>query len=215
MQQRNKRLMTVGWLSKMAVGDINRDWAMWLRANYEQWDKPESDFDSVTWSVKHTELLRKVRIGYQEAGYQISLERQNTFWWERASGLRVVGTPDLVVVKDGSATVVDAKTGVARGAHKAQVLIYMLLLPQAHQKFAGMRLAGRLVYASGLEIEIHPEEAYEFADHFEPLLDVVDTEIAPFKFPSEGECRFCDISSRDCDERMAPDTLASEDEAAL
>ena len=47
------------WLPKLLTGDNSCEWAVWLKAHYQDWAKMTSDFNQADWLVKHTALLNE------------------------------------------------------------------------------------------------------------------------------------------------------------
>jgi len=56
--QRPAPYVWVTWITKLLAGETHCTWSVWLRANYKTAPMP-SDFDSASWKIGHTALLRK------------------------------------------------------------------------------------------------------------------------------------------------------------
>lgn len=199
--KRASRYTWVTWLPKLMAGEISCEWAPWFRTNHANWDRPPEDF--AMWRVKHTRLLREIKIQKEAEGYTVYTERQNEFSYVRDSGLVMQGRPDLVLVRGNETIVVDAKTGVPKASDNLQVMIYMFGLGRCHPRFKGKEIGGQVAYQNNV-LEIAPDAIDEsFLREFEYFLDIVDSETMPVRVPSHGECSFCNIGHGDCPERMA------------
>ena len=65
MSQRKKRdgiYIAVSSLKNIIVGEQSCEWASWFKANFRDFEQAPSDFDGVSWKIKHTRLLRDIRI---------------------------------------------------------------------------------------------------------------------------------------------------------
>ena len=64
-QTRESPYIWVTWLTKLLVGENSCEWAAWFHAHHESWsyDKVPSNFDANEWQMKHTALLKTIRIG--------------------------------------------------------------------------------------------------------------------------------------------------------
>ncbi|MDO8615289.1 MAG: PD-(D/E)XK nuclease family protein [Dehalococcoidia bacterium] len=202
-EKRNSPFVWVTWLSKLMSGEISCEWAPWFRSHYQAYDKAPSDFDLATWNIRHTRLLREIRLQRQQAGDEVLVEGQAQFYYERPnSGLVLSGKPDLVSFSGNTLTVHDAKTGQPRASDQIQVMIYMYCLPIARPEFASRTLAGQVVYESR-SVGIPPSAVgSDFEKDFNYFLDVLESDTHPHKAPSENECRFCDIGPLSCPERV-------------
>ena len=104
-------------------------------------------------------------------------------------------------------TVIDIKTGQPSPAHSAQVMIYMYAMPRALRQYRGITLDGKVVYADH-EVEI-PASAVDdnFVGNLSQLIRRLASASPARRVPSRLECGFCNITSADCPERAAEDTL--------
>ena len=88
-------------------------------------------------------------------------------------------------------------------------MIYMYALPLIPgSPLRGHSPHGRLIYRDGKEKAI-PASAID--DDFRlglfTLLRRVVSDTPPIRVPSAGECGWCDLTSRDCPERIEADTV--------
>ena len=77
---------------------------------------------------------------------------------------------------------------------------------QALVQYQGLSPSEQMV--SGGHIVDIPESAFngEFVDSLTRLTGVLSSGEPPRRVPSLGECRFCEITSRDCLDRMTEDS---------
>ncbi len=192
----------VTWLARLMADEIQCHWAIWFRTHYK-YEKLSSNFDSAKWTAQHQALVRS-RISELEAeGYTVSLEGEN--WFEitgRSFPVKVSGKPDIVAIAGQEGFVEDCKTGRRKNSDLYQVLIYLLLLPVSQPKCRGLRLSGRLVYPTEV-IEIEADQmGEEFKAQFREAIALLSNHIPARKVSSFQECRFCDIPSQCCSERV-------------
>ncbi len=146
-QRRDDTYIWVTWLTKLMAGGQSCEWAPWFKAHYQSYTKAPSDFDSASWVVRHTRLLRETRIARQRAGETMLVESQTAFRL-RIPERRVTlaGQADLVALSGGRATIIDAKTGQPKDSDQLQVMIYMWAFPQVRRESAGSVPEGLVVY---------------------------------------------------------------------
>ena len=197
--QRDGVYVWVTWLSRLLVGDASCEWASWFRSHYTGYEKVSRSFDYAKWKINHTSMLTEVR------------ERQNSsFRLRGSSGAIISGQPDLIAIDaDEQATVFDIKTGAERDSDVAQVMIYMYALPLiSGSPLRGHSPQGRLIYRDGKEKAI-PASAIDddFKDGLFSLLRRVVSDAPPIRVPSAGECGWCDLTPRDCPERVEANTV--------
>ena len=134
----------VTWLPRLLSGESSCEWASWFKAQHEgwSWSRMPSDFDQTGWLLNHTALLNEQRQRWEQQGYTVLTEGQNSFNL-RGSSAVLAGKPDLVARRRDQITVIDAKTGRPSPAHTAQVLIYMYALPRALERYKGLSIAAK------------------------------------------------------------------------
>ncbi len=101
----------------------------------------------------------------------------------------------------------DVKTGAQRDTDVAPVLIYIYVLPLvADSPLEDKSLDGRLVYKDGTEKHI-PAAAVndDFREGLHDLIRRVVSEKPARRVPSSAECHCCDLTDRDCPERVDSD----------
>ena len=165
------------------------------------------------WQVGHTDMLRWCAREYRLAGYTVNLEGQNAITL-RGQAATVAGKPDLVVQREqeskGEST---SRPAVQRPRMSVQVMLYMYLLPLARSEYHDCTVTGLVVYGDH-EVEI-PAEAVDagFLASARGLIARLASSDPTARVPAWGECRFCEITSADCLERVegpAPDVATTE-----
>jgi hypothetical protein len=199
--ERSNPFIWVSWLSKLMAGEKQCEWASWFRSHYV-WEKVPSGLDLAKWTADHAQLLRARKAELEAEGFTVYAEDQNSFTLLGETGIEVSGKPDLVAIRGQEAYVEDCKTGMPRHSDHFQVLVYMLALPHVEGPWKGRKLDGRIIYGGtvvdvpGSKIDADLRELFR-----KTVLTIGGPEPAR-KAPSWGECRYCDISSNDCPERI-------------
>ena len=121
-QRRESSYIWTTWLPRLLTGENSCEWAVWFKAHYRHWARPPSDFDQAQWLLDHTALLNRQRQEWEGDGHRVYVEGQNAFRL-RAKTATLAGRPDLVVLDDTDATIIDVKTGQEKPWHRVQVMI--------------------------------------------------------------------------------------------
>ncbi|MFL6332028.1 MAG: PD-(D/E)XK nuclease family protein [Pyrinomonadaceae bacterium] len=198
--RRSSPYVSTTWLSKLLVGEQSCEWAAWFRANHERYERAPSTFDSTGWRLAHTALLDRMYGQLIEAGQAVSVEAQNRFSLQgKCATLK--GKPDLIGL-NGSGTICDVKTGQPKASDQVQVMIYMWATPLAFPKYSGVRFDGLVVYPDH-EVSI-PAGSVDsgFVAKLADLIKRVSADTPPRRVPSADECKFCDLTVKDCLERV-------------
>ncbi len=200
--KRPRPYLWVTWLSRLMAGDTNCEWATWFRTYHKDYDRVPSDFNLAAWRVSHTRLVRETRRRVEGDGKVVLQESQAEFWYESPGGIRLSGSPDLVVIDSDSAIIYDCRTGKHRDADAVQVMIYMYCLPLSHPELAGKKLSGAVVYRQH-QVDI-PASAINdrWIGDFEFFLDSLESPDPPPTVPSGSECAYCDIAKSECSDRV-------------
>ena len=198
----------VTWLTKLLVGENSCEWAAWFRAQHEgwSWSKIPGTFDQAAWQLAHTAKLTESRLQWEEQGFTVFTEGQNHFTLRGASAA-LGGRPDLIAWKDGAGTIIDVKTGQPRPSHSVQVMLYMYAIPRAWASSeASISTAN---WSTQTMRSIFPASAVDdnFVGNMSQLIRRIASETPARRVPSRMECGFCDITSADCHERAADDSL--------
>ena len=190
------------WIARLLAGESSREWAAWFRAHYQDWVKPPSDFDSAKWMMDHTDLVNRARESREKLGYTVYTENQNSFRLQGATAT-LAGKPDLIAVKGNDLVIVDAKTGKPSPHHSVQVMTYMYAVPKALERYRGMEFRGHVVYPDGKNVGI-PASGVDgkFVERLGSLIRRLADETPARRVPSASECRWCDITTADCPDRI-------------
>ena len=112
------------WLPRLLTGEKSCEWAIWFKANYQNWTRLPSDFDQTQWLLEHTNLLNEQKLQWQDRGHEVYVESQNSFRLEGQTAT-LAGRTDQGVVNDDHALVIDVKSGREQAWHAVQVMIYV------------------------------------------------------------------------------------------
>ena len=199
-------------IAKLMSGDSSCIYSAWFRSWHERYRRAESDGSGLAeWNMRHTTMVHETVASLEGDGHEVSIEGQN--WFETRSsqtGSIIIGRPDIITVgPDGRVTVLDIKTGQPRASDELQVKLYMLLLPlSGHHRWSGVRMDGRVLYASGRAVDM---SADDITPEFRHSLAVVMRQVVASEparlVPSERECAWCVVTSDDCRGRIAPDAI--------
>ena len=195
----------VTWLTKLLVGEHSCEWAAWFKSQHANWswEKLPSSFDAVQWQLAHTAKLNANREEWEQDGYMVFTEGQNSFAL-RGNTATMGGKPDLIARKDDGGTIIDIKTGKPdRASHSVQVMLYMYAVPRALGQHRGVTFDGRVIY-NDHEVVIPASAVDEvFIGNVAQLIRRLGASTPARLVPSPSECGYCDISSADCPARAA------------
>ena len=202
--QRDGPFVWVTWLSKLMAGEVRCQWSPWFRTHYTEYTRAPSDFQLATWTAEHTQLLDELSKKRSANNETIYTEDQNKFRVRRSSGLVISGKPDLIAIDKSSHCIVyDAKTGNPKQSDIIQVMLYMMFLPFS-ALYRGKELGGCVVYKDGSSSDIPVNTIDEaFQKNVTYFLDILASSDPPKRLPGSTECRFCDITDEDCQDRRA------------
>lgn len=200
----------VTWVTGLLAGEKQCAFAPWLKSQFKT-DRVDRDFDLSAWKAEHAEMVRRRADELQLAGWTVFVEDQNELKLKGESTL-LSGKCDIVAIRGDEALVEDEKSGKQRDADFFQVLVYMLALPllASNSKrpspmalaVSGKRLSGAVQYHDHRR-DVRPEQLTPAvrARIIETLKRMGDSTPPP-RVPSAAECRFCDVSSADCPDRI-------------
>ena len=200
-QRREHPYIWATWLPRLLTGENSCEWAVWFKAHHQNWAKVPSEFNQAEWRLNHTALLNKRIANWKHGGFDVNIEGQNSFQLQGTSAT-LAGKPDLITQRDGQAVIVDAKTGQDSPSHVVQVMIYLYAIPRALERYRTLKLRGQATYLDHT-VRI-PAEAVDdqFIRNLGTLIRRLAAEQQAARVPSAQECRFCDITSADCPERL-------------
>ena len=186
------------------TGDRSCEWAIWFKAHYQNWPRRPSDLDPTEWLMRHTALLNRQCREWEDRGHQVYIEGQNAFRLRGKSAM-LGDRPDLVVLDDRNATIIDVKTGRAQPWHRVQVMIYQYALPLAFPQYRNVSIGGEVVYPNHTVRIPRGALPEQFTNELGNLIQRLAADAPPKRVPNAMECRFCDITSIDCPDRLDDD----------
>ena len=192
------------WLPRLLIGMDHCEHKVWFQAHQDgrTWTKVASDFDSVAYNLRHTDLMKRCAREYEERGYTVTLESQNEFRIHLA-GATISARMDLVATRDQELVIIDAKAAKPSEAHVVQVMLYMLFLQLQGTRTEGKTVTGEVYYGEDHTVAIAAGAAgKEFRELLEALIGRITEKTPPRKVPSYSECRFCPIPKEYCPERI-------------
>ena len=192
------------WLPRLLIGMDHCEHRVWFQSHHDSktWTRLASDFDSVAYNLRHTDLMKRCAQKYEDRGYTVTLENQNEFRIFLA-GATVSGRMDLVATRDQELVIIDAKAAKPSEAHVVQVMLYMLFLQLQGTRAQGMTVTGEVYYGEDHTVPIAAGAAgREFMELVEGLIGRLTAKPSPRKVPSASECRFCPIPKEYCPERI-------------
>lgn len=195
------------WVTRirgLIAGDAHCVWAAWHKAQ-GRYEKRVEDAESqnrlAQWKADHVAFVMR-RIGeLSREGWSLRVENQNRFV-VRGQAVTVAGCADIVGLKPGEAYFEDCKTGERKESDAWQVVLYMLLLPMADDRFKGLTLRGAVTYTDGEPARpVSHDDALRGKEAVMGWIRLMASPTAPARTPSAAECRFCDIAA--CPERVS------------
>ena len=212
--QRDFPYIWATWLPRLLTSENSCEWAIWFKAHYRDWPKPPSDFDQAQWLLDHTALLNEQKPHWEASGYDVFVERQNSFQI-RGQTATLAGRPDLLVVNDDHASIIDVKPRpretlarcpdhdlpVRNSKSPAAVPAHQFSrrgrVPDPHRTSAQGRTAR--------PVRPQPRIRHPHARR----------RPAASTRSSRAECRFCDITAADCpgrvDDDLSPEQASTTD----
>lgn len=187
-------------LAKALSGDMPCHLSPWLSAHYKLKKRKKSDEDEAklaTWKADHSALLTSYTDKMRVEGFRCTVEQ-----YFKVQGVlaNVAGKCDLIIQKqDVRPCIVDTKTGEGRDSDLLQVMIEMILIPMAWGK--NMIFSGRVVYVDRV-VEISANQAEELKPKLFALIKKLAAKERPAASPGVSACRWCDVASFDCAERV-------------
>ena len=199
--QRDFPYIWATWRPRLLTGERSCEWDIWFKAHYQDWPKAPSDFDQAQWLLDHTALLNEQKAQWETSGYDVYVEKQNSFRL-RVQSATLAGRPDLIVVNGYHARIIDVKSGREQPWHTVQIKIYQWALPKALPQYRLAKLAGEVVYPTHTVRVPRGGLPAQFTRNVGSLIRRLAAKQPPTRIPSSQECRFCDITAADCPERF-------------
>lgn len=198
---REEKFVWVTWLSRLMAGETSCHWAPWFKVRYEAERIPPKS-ELISWKIDHNRQVNELRKSLLSERKKVLSENQVRFRYQ-ISGLTFAGAPDLISLFEDELEIYDYKTGSPRDSDQVQVMIYMYCLPRAKSEFQGKKITGFVVYPQQ-RIEI-PQTIInsQFEENLLYFLSILAEDKEPQKSPSQEECSFCDLSIKDCPEKMS------------
>ena len=200
-QRREHPYIWATWLPRLLTGENSCEWAIWFKAHYAEWTRQPSDFDQADWLMRHTALLNQQRQQWLDRGRAVHVEGQIAFRL-RGKTATLAGRPDLVVLDERDATIIDVKTGQERPWHRVQLMIYQYALPLALPQYRNVRIGGEIIYPTHTVRVPRGALPSQFVDELGSMIRRLASDTPPHIVPSYDECRFCGITADDCPERV-------------
>jgi hypothetical protein len=195
------------WLSKVMAGESQCLYAGWFKSHFKVQNKRDVNLD--LWSAEHTAMVHDCAAEFHHDDYTVYLEEQNTIRVRGSGGAVLVAKPDIVAVKGETALVVDCKTGNPKTSDSLQVRLYMYLLGEwsTHPARGRKRTLGEVRYKPdrGETLRL-PHAAADGVDQLmRRYMNVFIGAAPPLPVPSFRECRFCELGSFFCPDRVETD----------
>jgi len=207
-EKRAKPYIWVTWLSKLIAGESQCEWASWYKAHFKSEKSSSTQFNLVKWTINHNNLLHKRRDELEKLGYVVAIEDQNSFKVDAPdTDITVSGKADIlglsaVPVNWSRGLIDDCKTGRAKNSDLVQVMLYLMFLPLAFEKYRDTIFDGEVVYKDSIVPIDWKDVDDDLKEVVWDLVKRVGGEKPCRKVPSYSECKWCDISKNDCPQKM-------------
>ena len=132
-QRREHPYICVTWLPRLLTGENSCEWAVWFKAHHQDWTRTPSEFNQAEWMLNRTSLLNEQKTQWEARGQDVYVEGQNSFRLQGQSAA-LAGRPDLIVVRNDDALIIDIEAGQKQPSHYVQIMIYIYALPRQLRK---------------------------------------------------------------------------------
>ena len=200
-QRREHPYIWASWLTRLLTGEHSCEWAVWFKAHHQDWTRTPSEFNQAEWMLNRTSLLNEQKTQWEARGQDVYVEGQNSFRL-RGQSATLAGRPDLIVVRNHDALIIDIKAGQKQRSHYVQIMIYIYALPRALPQYQHAKLAGEVIYPTRTVRVPMGSLHTQFKKDLGALIRRIAADKPAARVPSEHECRFCDITTKDCSERV-------------
>jgi len=204
VEKRDKPYIYVTWLSKLISGESQCEYVSWFKAHFKSEKSSSANFDLVKWTINHNQLLHKRRGELEQQGYIVQIEDQNSFKLDvPGTDIAVSGKADIIALgNSGRYYIEDCKTGRCKNSDQVQIMLYMIFLPMAIEKYREMVFDGLVVYKNSMVPVNWTDVDDDLKEVVWDLVKRVGGDKPCRKVPSYNECRWCDVSKEDCLKRM-------------
>ena len=200
-QRREHPYICATWLPRLLTGENSCEWAVWFKAHHQDWTRTPSEFNQAEWMLNRTSLLNERKTQWEARGQDVYVEGQNSFHL-RGQSATLAGRPDLIVVRNHDALIIDVKAGQKQRSHYVQIMIYIYALPRALPQYQHAKLSGEVIYPTRTVRVPMGGLHTQFIKDLGALIRRIAADEPAARVPSEHECRFCDITTKDCSERV-------------
>ena len=205
VQRREHPYIWASWLPRLLTSENSCEWAIWFKAHHQDWTRTPSEFNQAEWMLNRTSLLNKQKTQWEARGQDVYVEGQNSFRL-RGQSATLAGRPDLIVVRNHDALIIDIKADQKQRSRYVQIMIYIYALPRALPQYQHAKLSGEVIYPTRTVRVPMGSLHTQFKKDLGVLIRRIAADEPAARVPSEHECRFCDITVADCPERMGEDS---------
>lgn len=194
-EPRHNTYMHPSWLGKGVAGSSQCLFSLYAQANYKLPSK-DSDFDPQRYKIQHQALMMDTVKQLKADAYTVYVEGTNSFWVNMNDGKAAISAqPDIVAIRGTEVLIIDCKTGKPKACDRAQVMLYMLLVPVVQLHGMSRIPEGRLVYRDYASMDIPATEITEdFKTQLRDLVRTLKADVPPSPVPSVFECQWCRLS---------------------
>ena len=178
------------WLPRLLIGENSCEWTVWFKAHHQNWTRVPSDFNQAEWMLNHTALLNDQKSQWEARGDDVRVEAQNAFRLQGRTAT-LAGKPDIIVVRDDHALIIDVKAGREQPSHTVQMMIYMYALPRALPQYREAKLSGEVVYPTQTVKVPRGGLDQSFIRRLVALIQRVAAPEPPPTTASASECQVC------------------------
>ena len=200
-QRREHPYIWTTWLPRLLTGENSSEWAVWFKAHYQDWTRTPSEFNQAEWMLNHTALLNDQKSHWEARGDDVRVEAQNAFRLQGRTAT-LAGKPDIIVVRDDHALIIDVKAGREQPSHTVQMMIYMYALPRALPQYREAKLSGEVVYPTRTVKVPRGGLGQGFIRRLVALIQRVAAPEPPPTTANASECQFYDLTHDDCPDRV-------------
>ena len=201
--QRDFPYIRATWLPRLLTDENSCEWAIWFKAHYQDWTRTPSEFNQAEWMLNHTALLNKRKANWKHGGFDVNIERQNSFELRGRSATLAGTRPHHSARRPSGHRRREERAGERQSRCPGDDL--PVRHPESAERYRTLKLRGQATYLDHT-VRI-PTEAVDdqFIQNLGALIRRLASKTPATRMPSTQECRFCDISAADCPERVDRD----------